>query len=189
MTLLMLDIGSGLGGASQAMRERGWRVVTVDIDPTFQPDIVADMRTWSWQGERPDLVWGSPPCTEFAKFAMPCWYDPASLPPPDMTLVVACKRIIDECHPQFWIIENVRGAVSFFVPLLGPPAEMHRPYFLWGHFPLLGNVRRKSWIRKTKDLPSTAKAERAKIPTSLSLAVALAIEGQAAMFDCGEGER
>lgn len=175
--MLMLDIGSGLGGASQAMKEHGWQVVTVDIEPLFQPSVVADMRTWSWHGERPDLVWCSPPCTEFAKFAMPCWYPTETLPPPDMSLVLACKRIIDECHPRYWVIENVRGAVKWFIPILGRPLLVCRPYFLWGHFPLL-SINRRGWRRKTKDLPSTARAKRAQIPISLSLALTLAIESQ-----------
>jgi hypothetical protein len=174
----MLDLGAGLGGASQAMRGRDWKVVTMDIDPRFGTDVVADMLTWSWHGERPDLVWCSPPCTEFAKFAMPCWFPPTTLPKPDMNLVIACKRIIDECNPRFWIIENVRGAVPFFTPLLGAPAEVHSPYFLWGHFPPLGNVKRNTFGPKTKRLSSSARAKRAKIPQSLSLAIAEAIEYQ-----------
>ena len=109
---------------------------------------------------------------------MPCWYPPASLAQPDMSLVIACKRIIDECNPRYWIIENVRGAVPFFAPLLGVPAAVYRPYFLWGHFPPLGGVGRHTFGTKTKKLSSSAKAERARIPESLSLAVARAIEGQ-----------
>ena len=35
--MLMLDLCCGLGGASRAMRERGWEVVTVDIVPEFNP--------------------------------------------------------------------------------------------------------------------------------------------------------
>ncbi len=175
--MLMLDIGSGLGGASQAMKEHGWQVITVDIDSLFQPTVVADMRTWSWRGERPDLVWCSPPCTEFAKFAMPCWYLRESLPLPNMELVLACKRIIEECKPHYWVIENVRGAVEFFLPILGRPLLVCRPYFLWGHFPPL-SINRWGWRRKTKDLSSTAKAKRAQIPASLSWALMVAVESQ-----------
>src|SRR3990167_1895488 len=175
MARLMLDICSGLEGASAAMQERGWEVVTIDNDPSFKPTIIADARLWSWNGRRPDLVWCSPPCTEFAKFAMPCWYDPKELPDPDMNIVLGCKRIIDECQPRFWIIENVRGAAPFFAPLLGRP-RVYRPYFLWGYFPPLGRVG--GWGAKTKKLSSSARAERAKIPYRLSLAIARAIELQ-----------
>jgi len=182
--MLMLDLGSGLKGASQAMSNRGWDVVSVDINPDFEPDIVADLRNWSYSGPRPDLVWCSPPCTEFAKFAMPCWYDPAELPNPDMSIVRACKRIVDETNPRFWIIENVRGAVPFFEPLLGKPAAIFRPYFLWGYFPDLGKPG--GWKTKTKHISSSSKAIRAMIPEQLSNAVALAIERQMLLIDiCG----
>lgn len=41
---VMLDLFSGLGGASQVMVERGWKVIRVDIESRFKPDIVADVR-------------------------------------------------------------------------------------------------------------------------------------------------
>lgn len=50
LPLLMLDLCCGLKGASAAMRDRGWEVV---------------------RGRRPDLVWASPPCTEFSRESMP----------------------------------------------------------------------------------------------------------------------
>lgn len=181
MDYLMLDLGAGLGGASQAMKERGWDVVTVDINPAFEPDIVADLRSWQWNGRKPDLIWASPPCTEFSKFAMPCWYDLATLPDPDMSIVEACVRIIEQSRPRYWIIENVRGAVDFFRPLLGSPAFVARPYYLWGFFPMPGDVKRHTFGTKTKRTSSTAKAARAKIPASLSLAIAVAIERQPAL--------
>ena len=171
----MLDLGCGLKGASKAFKERGWDVVTLDIDPRFEPDIVADLRTWS-TSEYFDFIWASPVCTEFAKFAMPCWYPPAALPAPDMSLVLASKRIIDECKPRYWVIENVRGAVPFFESVLGRPSLVLSPYFLWGHFPNVGVKR--TWGTKTKHLSSSAKAERARIPAVISLALAEAIEQQ-----------
>jgi hypothetical protein len=171
----MLDLGCGLKGASKAFKARGWDVVTLDIDPRFEPDIVADMRTWS-TSEHFDFIWASPVCTEFAKFAMPCWYPADTLPAPDMSLVIASKRIIDECRPRYWVIENVRGAVPFFAPLLGAPALVLYPYFLWGYFPPIGVKR--TWGTKTKHLSSSAKAERARIPEEISLALAVAIERQ-----------
>ena len=38
--MLMLDLCSGLGGASKAMKERGWDVITVDVNPEFSPDVL-----------------------------------------------------------------------------------------------------------------------------------------------------
>lgn len=63
--MLMIDLFCGYKGASEAMQRRGWRVVTVDKMRSFNPTFVADVRDWSWQGAKPDLVWASPPCPEF----------------------------------------------------------------------------------------------------------------------------
>jgi hypothetical protein len=167
--MLMLDLCSGLGGASRAMKQRGWQVVTLDIDPRFAPDVLADLREWSWPGERPDLIWASPPCTEFARESMP-WSRTGNTP--DMSIVNACRRIIAECDPRYWILENVRGAV----PYLGKPSSIVGPFFLWGVFPPLGRIA-VNW-RKKESFSSKQRAERAMIPRQLSLAVALAVEGQ-----------
>ena len=167
--LLMLDLGSGLGGASQAMRERNWRVVMVDIDPRLSPDVIADLRQWSWRGERPDLVWCSPPCDEFARESMP-WC--ATGQTPNLAIVNACRRIIAECEPRYWIIENVKGAQRW----LGQAVTHVGPFYLWGHFPPLGQPRLN--MRKKENYSSNAPEKRARIPLALSLAVAWAIEEQ-----------
>lgn len=131
--LLMLDLCCGLKGASAAMSARGWDVVTVDIEPRFSPTVVADLRSWSWNGRRPDLVWASPVCTEFSRESMP-WCRTGKAP--DMSLVEACVRIVRECEPRFWLLENVQGAIRWFRPLLGEPRYRLRPIFLWGEGPV-----------------------------------------------------
>ena len=173
--MLMLDLFAGLGGASQAMRERGWQVVTVDINPEFEPDIVVDIRVFRWNGPRPDLVWASPPCTEFAREFMP-WTKTGRVP--DLSLVMAALRIVAETQPRFWVLENVRGAIRWLRPIIGPPRAIVGPFHLWGFFPQLPAVNTSGW-RKKESLPSSARAERAKIPYELSRAVAIACEIQA----------
>lgn len=154
------------------MKDRGWTVITLDIDPTFQPSIVANIRTWSWSGPQPDLIWCSPPCTEFSKLSLP-WNKNKGLPPPDMSLVNACRRIIREAQPRYWVIENVKGAI----PYLGAPQESHHPYHLWGHFPHLGDID-LSRTRRKDSHTSANKAKRALIPYQISRALAIAIETQ-----------
>lgn len=170
--MLMLDLCAGLGGASQAMRERGWTVVTLDYDPRFGTDIVADLSTWRYEGPTPDLVWCSPPCTEFSRESMP-WCRTGAMP--DLTLLKAARRLVGEIQPRYWILENVRGAV----PYLGRPREIHGPFFLWGHFPRLGRPRLA--MRPKESYSSRQQAERAMIPRALSEAVALAVESQVAI--------
>ena len=76
--MLMVDLGAGLKGASQAMKERGWEVITLDIDPRFNCTITADVLTWNpldvWRmtsARQIDLLWFSMPCDEFSRESMP----------------------------------------------------------------------------------------------------------------------
>ena len=149
------------------MTPPGWTTISVDNDPRVSPDVLADVREWQYQGERPDLIWASPPCTEFSREFFPWTRTGRS---PDMSIYLACRKIIDASRPRWWIIENTRGAVPYF----GPYQAVFYPYYLWGRFPPLGRVDLIG--RRHKDsYASTAKAERAKIPYALSRAVAHAI--------------
>lgn len=216
--MLMLDLFAGLGGASQAMRERGWEVVTVDNDPAFGCTVTADLASWSWDGPTPDLVWASPPCTEFSRESMPwCRSKPAWVPcdcceshwcnrhgkhayecpcppveewelspyvvhPPSLALVEAALRIISECKPAWWVIENVRGATKYLNPLLGEPKQSHGPFFLWGRFPEFG-AKVKPFKEK---LSSKERARRAKVPKNVSRALAVACESSLFVNEGGD---
>ena len=165
--MIMLDLCCGLKGASEAMRLRGWTVITLDIAQEFEPDIIADVQQWSWNGKRPDLIWASPPCQEFNRESMPWSHKGIT---PNLSIVNACRRIVAECEPSFWIIENVRGAV----PYLGEPRAIIAPFYLWGFFPIL-SLPKLTYHHK-ESYSSSAKALRAKIPYQLSLALAKAVE-------------
>lgn len=173
--MLMLDLFAGKGGASQAMNERGWKVITVDINPDFKPDIIADISTFKYEGPIPDLIWASPPCIEFSKDSLPkswaCNIVPAK---PDISLMLAAKRIIEEVNPRWWIIENVRGAVKHFKPHLGNYQKKTGSRYLWGYFPIFDcNPGYGKWRLP----PSNERAAiRSLIPRQVSLALALAVE-------------
>jgi hypothetical protein len=166
----MLDLFAGLGGASAAMVARGWDVVTVDDDPRFGCTHTADLANWSYSGPPVDLVWASPPCTEFSRESMP-WCRTGAVP--SLNLVAAARRIITQCAPTWWVLENVRGATGYLNPVLGEPRS-YGPFFLWGVFP---EFRARVRFFKEK-LWSTKRAERAKIPFALSLALAKSCEEQ-----------
>lgn len=176
---LMLDLFGGLGGASEAFVKAGWEVVRVDNEPTLLAralkaknvtDVVADLRTWSWTGRKPMLVWASPPCTEFSREMMP-WCRTGN--DPCMDLALAARRIIDETQPSYWVIENVKGAVKWFVRCgLGRHRKSYGPVFLWGNFPIF-EAKVEPWKER---LSSSRKAERAKIPAAISDGLLKAIE-------------
>jgi site-specific DNA-cytosine methylase len=146
------------------MVDRGWQVVRVDLEERFRPDVVGDVRSLSFREGSFDLVWGSPPCTEFSRAFMP-WHEDLD---PDMGLVEGVKRIVGEVKPRWWVIENVKGAQNY----LGKAQFVSNPVYLWGSFPPL-EVSLNGWKER---LSSTRREERAKLPYKLSLAVARSCE-------------
>ncbi len=159
----MLDLFSGLGGASRAMREAGWTVIRVDIEEKFSPDICCDIRDFKYSGPVPDLVWASPPCTEFSKLTFPWLKDTAN---PDVTLALETKRVIIEANPTFWVVENVRGAVPYFNEIFGKYTKKCGAQYLWGRFPICDP---EATYGKAKGWKSAA--ERAVIPYQISKAL------------------
>lgn len=175
--LLMLDLACGLKGASQAMVTRGWQVITVDINPQLRPDIITDLTYWTYHGRRPDLIWASPPCDEFSREFMP-WSKTGK--EPSMEIVRACKRIIDTAAPRFWVIENVQGAIPWFLPEMGQYRAKAGPFYLWGFFPDIGLFQLAKRDKQT--MSSRHAALRGETPASLSLRLAMAVESQAALL-------
>ncbi len=169
MKPLMLDLFSGTGGASAPFATTGWEIVRVELDPQFEAEFHADVRSWSWRGRRPALVWASPPCTEFARESMP-WCRTGQAP--SMELVDAADRAIRECDPDFWVIENVKGASRYLTPRYGTPLVLG-PVFLWGRFPRF-RTRVPYWKER---LSSKDRAKRAAIPWKIGDGLRRAIEG------------
>jgi hypothetical protein len=120
----VLDLFSGLGGWSAPFVERGHEVITVDIDPRFKPDIVADILEWTPQGSY-DVVLASPPCEMFSTggWHQHSWrmhgdkaFGSNVYEPLDERALYAralvlrtVDLIVNVIRPEFAIIENPRG--------------------------------------------------------------------------------
>jgi len=128
-----LDLCSGLGGASQPALDRGWRVIRLDIDPRFKPDIVADVRALPLKPFHIDVLWASTPCQEFSKHGMMRTFFP-SAPIPDFSLAAGVAECIRRFRPAWWMLENVSGAVPFLSPWFGAyiKSGSHR---IWARLP------------------------------------------------------
>lgn len=84
-------------------------------------------------------VFANPVCTEFSTARS---NGKARNPQEGMKLVLECQRIISECNPVFWVIEN--PATGRLKDFLGPPTMTYEPWHfgspwtkktaLWGKF-------------------------------------------------------
>lgn len=166
--LRMLDLFAGMGGASAAMVKHGWYVERIENDPALTATPV-DVRDYRGIAGTFDLVWASPPCSEFAREAMP-WCRTGVAPSLDM--LFESQRIIGEVKPRFWVIENVQGAAPWFDTLLGPHIKCGACY-LWGKMPR-GIPWPKLNARKSHR-SSRHRKQRAMVPYGISAALEWAI--------------
>lgn len=120
----VLDLFCGLKGWSAPFAERGHEVVTLDLDPGFEPTIAADLLAVAaddvraaFGGASPDVVLASPPCETFSVASMGHhWtggrrgYEPrteAALV--GLKLARRTVELIGELAPAFAVVENPRG--------------------------------------------------------------------------------
>ena len=159
----MLDLFSGLGGASQAFRSAGWKVTCVDISLKFKPDICADLLHNPIRKNYYDFIWCSPPCIEFSRSFLP-WIK--NYTNPSLKLFQASLQLITEFKPKFWCIENVKGAVPWFKPYLGKYNFCINPFYFWTNVPALSKLPAHSFPGKQKF--SGGDPRRALIPKVIS---------------------
>ena len=146
----VLDLFAGLGGFSRPFRDRGHAVVTVDLNPSFDPDLCVDVRELGFPStllgtDRFDVVLASPPCERFSVASIRYhWKDfrPSSQVAEALGVVACAVRLIAEIGPTYWVVENPDGMLK---RLLGQPketlylcsygAKWKKPTDLWGRYP------------------------------------------------------
>jgi hypothetical protein len=191
---VILDLCSGLGGASEAfIQHPNWTVIRIENNPlledvpfTHQLDVL-NWVDWIDSFPRIDVIWASPPCLGFSNgYSSPRAIAQREGMPyePDMSLIQACLDIIDYCKPSTWVLENVAGSIKFITPLIGKFQQHISSFFLWGNFPrMVVNLQhKKSDIDVWSSDPLRAN-KRAKIPRQLSQAFLQAIQEQKQLRD------
>jgi len=193
-----VDLCSGLGGFSQAFVNHGWQVITVDIEPKFNPTVVADVTKIDWNefkqthlnGESPDVLLASPPCNHFT---LACLQFPRKGVKEALMIVGSCLEAVAILKPKKWLVENPRGRLRRFLGV--PPQTVRYSDYdsfyprmkttdFWGTI-MLPMVKHERRIPQAK-IPDRLKrlhenfprvndpfvrAERAKIPLGVSEAV------------------
>ena len=199
----MIDLFSGLGGASEAFVKNGWHVIRIENNPVFAPGgehyvpwtVCADVMDSSVENYPEkyhpiDFLWASPPCYEFSTAYNSIRSTRARQGidhEPDMTLINRTIELIELIKPRYWAIENVVGASKYFQPLLGKHRLLVGSAMLWGNFPIIGfEALEKAYKKKKGDLArwSDIRAnERAKIPYWLSEQMRISVQYQMTIDD------
>ena len=203
----MIDLFSGLGGASEAFLKNGWDVLRIENNPVFAPggdyyvpgtvcaDVLDDtMVSYTDKYHHPiDFLWASPPCYEFSLAYSSIRSKKARLGlehKPDMTLINRTIELIDIIKPRYWAIENVVGASKYFQPLLGKHRLLVGSAMLWGNFPIIGfEALERAYKTKKGDLARWSDIrsnERAKIPYWLSEQMRISVQYQMTVDDFAE---
>ena len=197
---LCIDLFCGDGGWTDAFLDAGFRVVGYDVvrRRRYRGELVLqDVRTIAGRSLarwRPAVVVASPPCQGFSEarvnpdgrsarghdgrylhdHGIDTGPSDAGLlrpAPADLELVLHTLRVIREAAPRFWAVENVRGAMGWFEPMLGPPRFANKPWYVWGTFPTF--LLRKDYLGDKSRFRSAAL--RARIPGDLARPLARAI--------------
>jgi len=191
VTMIMLDLFSGSGSASQPFLDAGWKVYRYDIEPTGADGIFIDLKEKmfvnglidTWKNKKVDLVWCSPPCTHYSD-VNPRFHDPLWVP--DTLLWNNCHSIIQEIQPKNFVIENVRGAQKTW----GPAVQHFGPYYLWGVYPkftIPDKIKPKhiAWEKNGPRYTTKRKQaiESAKIPYTIGYHLERAIRLQERFID------
>lgn len=144
---IILDLCGGSGSWSRFYKEAGYDVRVITL-PEY------DVTTYS----PPDGVYGilaAPPCTEFS--VLNCKAEPRKRDEESgMKIVNACLKIIEQCKPKWWALENPVGYLRNYLgdsTLIFQPWQYGDPWTkrteIWGEF----NVPPKLYS-KWEDVPN-----------------------------------
>lgn len=192
----IIDMFSGLGGASEAFHLAGWNVLRIDNNillkdiPKTEISDITKIVLPSVLRSAVTVVWASPPCTEFSlacnaprSIAMREGNDEWE---PDMTLAKIAKEWIDHIKPRYWIVENVHGSQKYFEPLFGKPRQIIGSFVLYGNFPLIDigpNFNHSKMEGDTWSTDPLRANKRAMVPMQISQGLLDAIQNQRCLED------
>lgn len=104
----LLELFCGTKSVGKVATAFGYSVVSVDINPKFEPTIVSDILKFDYKKFPPGyfhFIWASPPCTEFSRAKTRGVRDLKSAE----RIVRRTLKIIEYFKPKRFVIENPVG--------------------------------------------------------------------------------
>jgi site-specific DNA-cytosine methylase len=191
----ILVLFKGLGGFESAfITDSNYCIITVDIEPAFEPTLVWDISKHESliraieamdlpNDGRIDIILASPPCVEFYKVAAP-WFEDYYGKVPSMDLVKSTMAIIDHFKPPIYIIENTKHGKKWICEEIGDIRHKIGPYYLWGEFKKFNAiVKPKGVWDSLSSADPLRSALRAKLPLTFSQALKDTLENQRSILD------
>ena len=177
----VLDLCTEFASETAAFKDRGHEVITLGIEGDV--DIKCDIRQYfPSKDDKYDVIFFHPPCPEFsiANYRLGACKDRH----PDMSIVWAGQRIINTLNPKYWIMENPRGCMRYFV---GKPQYTinygdfghysQKPTDIWGIIPFFQSSQIDKVVHNNTAYNRCGDPKkRALLPYGLSLALCKAIE-------------
>lgn len=111
MVLRVLELFKGSGSVGKYCNQypAQYEVFSLDIDDAFNPDITEDILNWDFKSMFPsghfNIIWASPPCTEYSCILYSLKNRVRDLDKAD-AIVRKTLEIIDYFKPRYWFIEN-----------------------------------------------------------------------------------
>ena len=103
MAKFFLDLFSGSGSVGEVAKELGYTVISLDRD--MEAEIQIDIMDWDCHDFPKgffDVIWASPPCTEYSRCKTRAPRDIESA----NQIVERTLDILEYFEPKYWIIEN-----------------------------------------------------------------------------------
>lgn len=113
----ILELFCGTKSFSKVAEEQGNECFTIDIEKKFNPTLCIDILDFDismLNGFKPDVIWASPPCTEYSHAKRTGIRNIKEA----NRIVEKTKEIIKELKPKYWIIENPQTGLLKKQPMM-----------------------------------------------------------------------